>query len=239
MKAATTGTTSNYPRKHLPVLMALASLLLGVTLLRYCSTGGVPIVEPMVVLERPRVDDSATVQSVPAPSKLPDDGEVYRTAARLREASALALAAALFAADEASNRRSISGAGALVAGVRLKGLLPPGVTVTAAAMLQSDSSRLTLRFRPEPIAIEVLSFPLARENGPAIMIRIPTVDEMGQHGSVFIADRLGEIDPPSAFASITDCVRAGWIDQSFDQAEIPVAELAQLRAWLAAKHSSP
>jgi hypothetical protein len=218
-------------------MLVLAALLLAVTLLRHCSNISVPLVEPMVVLERSRVEDSTTAQTAVTPAGLPDDGEVYRTADRLREASALALVAALYAANEAAQGRSVSSADALVSGVRFAGLLPPGITGSSGAMLQSDWSRLTIRFRPEPLAIEVLSFPVAQDYGPAMMIRIPSIDPGGQHGSVFIADRLGDINPPLSFAFVTDLVHAGWVDQSFDQAEISETEQEQLRAWLAAKHS--
>src|SRR5262249_61354781 len=99
----------------------------------------------------------------------------------------------------------------------------------------SAHARLLLRFRPDPFGIEVLSFPRAREDGPALMIRIPPIGSDAEHGSVFIADRLGQIDPPVPFATISDCVRAAWIDHSFDLAEIPTPEQQQLRAWLIAK----
>ena len=103
------------------------------------------------------------------------------------------------------------------------------------AMLLSNHARLLLRFRPEPLAVEVLSFPRSREDGPALMIRIPALGNDADRGSVFIAGRLGDIDPPSPFASLADCVRAGWIDQQLDQEEIPSAEQQQLRAWLATR----
>lgn len=165
----------------------------------------------------------------------PDHGEVYRTADRLREASAIALAAALYAANEQANRHFIPDSVELISGVRSAGLVPPGMRFDARAMLLSDRSTLLIRFRPDPFAIEVLSFSHSREDGPALMIRIPGIADDGEHGSVFIADRLGDIDPPTPFAALTDCVRAGWIDQPFDQAEIPTAEQQQLRAWLGAK----
>jgi hypothetical protein len=65
------------------------------------------------------------------------------------------------------------------------------------------------------------------------MIRIPSED--GDRGSVFIADRLGDIDPPAPFASLPDCVRAGWIDHQLNQSEIPSSEQQQLLRWLARK----
>ena len=102
-------------------------------------------------------------------------------------------------------------------------------------MLLSPFGRLLLRFRSEPMAIEVIDIPHSREDGPALMIRIPGSGPDGEGGSVFIADRLGDINPPSPFASISDCVRAGWIDQPINQAETPQEQEQQLRAWLATR----
>lgn len=236
MKATQTARTHLSGRKGLLLMIVLAAMLLAVTLFRHCSNVSVPLVEPMVVLDRSQLDDSPpTLKTATKPSSLPDDGEVYRTADRLREASAVALAVALYAADEEAKHRSSRSADTLFAGVRVAGLLPPGVTEESPDMLQSGRSRLSVRFRAEPLTIEVLSFPLSREDGPAIMIRIPSLDSGGNRGSLFIADRLGDISPPAPFASLTDCVRAGWIDQSLDQTEIPEAEQQRLRAWLASR----
>jgi hypothetical protein len=223
-------------------IAAAAAVILAIALARRCSPASVPLVEPLVSIEPAQGADSHAAQTPNTAPDLPDDGEVYRTADRLREASALALAAALYAANEQANRRVIQSADALFAGIRSSGLLPPGVTGERAAMLLSNRSRLLLHFRPNPLAVEVLSLPRSREDGPALMVRIPSGDAEGQRGSVFIADRLGDVSPPAPFASLADCVRAGWIDQSFDQADIPDAQQQQLRAWLAARrprHSAP
>jgi hypothetical protein len=223
-------------RKRLLLLIAAASVLLAAIGARHCSGRDLPSLEPTVALDRSQGSDSSNDKASSVSPSLPVDGEVYRTADRLREASALALAAALYVANESTARGFSQSADALIAGVRSAGLLPPGITIDGRAMLLSDRSKLLLRFRPNPFAIEVISFPHSREDGPPLMIRIPALGSDPNRGSVFIADRLGQIDPPAPFAALVDCVRAGWIDQPFDQAEIPAAEQQQLRAWLAAKH---
>ena len=228
----TQATTLASTRKRTLLLIAGAALIPTVIIARHLSARNVPSVDPTVSLEHARGDDSSNIKTSNNPLSLPDDGEVYRTAARLREASALALAAALYAAGEQVNHRSLESADADIAGIRSFGLLPPGVTTDAPGMLHSDRSKLLLRFRREPFAIEVLSFPRSRENGPALMVRIPAIGSDGARGSVFIVDRLGDVDPPAPFASLADCVRAGWIDQSFSLVEMPEAQWQQLRNWL-------
>jgi len=231
----TSQTTASRTRLIL-VLISGAALILTVILARRCGIRSIPLVDPIVSVERQDQANPAQSKPLKAPPSLPDDGEVYRTAERLRDASALALAASLYAANERLNRHIVRSNSDLIAAVASAGLLPPGVATNAPAMLLSDHSTLLLRFRPDPLAIEVLSFPLTRDDGPALMVRIPALSDDGTRGSVFIADRLGDISPPAPFASLADCVSAGWIDQSFSEADMPQAQDQQLRAWLAAKH---
>jgi hypothetical protein len=222
-------------RKRVLLLIAAAALLVALMIARHCAGLNVLSVDPIVSLERSQPENSPAIHTASAARDLLDDGEVYRTADRLREASALTLAAGIYIANESAASRSLGSAEEVTAGVRSAGLLPPGVAPAPGAMLLSNHSRLFLRFRPEPLAVEVLSFPRSREDGPALMTRIPGLGNDADRGSVFIADRLGDIDPPPPFASLADCVRAGWIDQRIDQEEIPVAEQQQLRAWLATR----
>ena len=217
-------------RNRALLIITAAVLIPTVIVARYLATRNVASVDPNVSIERAQGDETSNIKANKS-IDLPD-GEVYRTADRLREASALALSSALYAANRQANRQFIPDADTLIAGIRSAGLLPPGITIDARAMLLSNRSKLLLRFRPDPFATEVLSFPRSREDGPALMIRIPAAANDAEHGSVFIADRLGDIDPPAAFESLTNCVRAGWIDQSFSLVETPEAQSQQLRQWL-------
>jgi hypothetical protein len=223
-------------RNRLLLIVAAAVLVPTVLVARYLATRNVESVDPNVSIERAQGDVSSNLKTSNNSIDLPD-GEVYRTADRVREASALALASALYAANGQTNRQFIPDADALIAGIRSAGLLPPGITIDARAMLLSHRSKLQLRFRPDPFATEVLSFPRSREDGPALMIRIPAAGNDAEHGSVFIADRLGDIDPPAAFDSLTNCVRAGWIDQSFSLVDMPESQWKQLRQWLTTRRS--
>jgi hypothetical protein len=222
-------------QKRRLLFIAPATLVLTILLANYLTPRNVPSVDPTVSIESAQNNDSSNQRSAQVAPNLPDDGEVYRTAERLREASAVALAAGLYVAGEQLNRRYPQSADSVIAGVRSAGLLPPGVIVDGRAMLLSPFGRLLLRFKPDPLAIEVIDLPHSREDGPALMIRIPGSGPDGERGSVFIADRLGDINLPSPFASISDCVRAGWIDQPINQAETPQEQQQQLRAWLATR----
>jgi hypothetical protein len=224
-------------QKRRLLFIAPATLVLTILLVNYLTPRNVPSVDPTVTIVRGHNDDSSNQRSTQATQNLPDNGEVYRTAERLREASAVALAAGLYVAGEQVNRRYPQSADSVIAGLRSAGLLPPGITVDGRAMLHSHFARVLLRFRSNPLAIETISVPNSREDGPGLMVRIPGSGPDGDRGSVFIADRLGDINPPSPFASITDCVRAGWIDQPINQAETPQEQQQKLRDWLATRRS--
>jgi hypothetical protein len=221
----------------IPVLIAIVALIPALMLARHFSAHGISSVDPTISLEHQQAENPSGTKALTSAATLPDTGEVYRTADRLRDASALALAATLYASNQLINKRITTNAETLIRGISSTGLLPPGISTAGRAMLLSDDSRFSLRFRPDPFAIEVLSFARSRELGPAVMVRIPSLNDDGTGGSVFIADRLGDINPPSPFAPLPECVSQGWIDQPFDQAEIPQAQEQQLRAWLAARRT--
>jgi len=231
-----TQTTALAPaQKRTLLVIAAGALILSVALVNFLAPRNVPSVDPTVSIERGQNDDSSSSRAANVAPNLPDDGEVYRTAERLREASAVALAAALYAAGEQVNRRYPQSADSVIAGLRSAGLLPPGITVDGRAMLISPFARLLLRFKLDPLGIEVIDIPHTQEAGPALMVRIPGFGPDGEHGSVFIADRLGDINLPSPFISISDCVRAGWIEQPINQADTPQEQQKQLRVWLATR----
>lgn len=224
-------------RRRLLWFVAAAGLIPTLIFARYCSSRSTLSVDPTISIERKQDAESQAALATAAEPTLPDDGEVYRTADRLREASALALGTTLRAATAQAERRTIHNAAQLIEEVTAAGLLPPQVTADRSMALHSDRSSLVLRYRSKPLAIEILSFPRSREDGPALMVRIPSSTSDADRGSIFIADRLGEIAAPEAFCSVADCVRAGWIDQPFNLAEVPEAQWQQLRGWLAIKRT--
>jgi hypothetical protein len=222
-------------RRQLLWFVATAAVIAAVLFARHCVRSGTRHVDPTVSIEH---GQNAAVIAPATPAvlpTLPDDGEVYHTADRLREASAVALAAALRSASAAAEGHTIHTAAQLLNELTSAGLLPPQVIVDRSTMLHSNLSTLMLRYRTEPLGIEILSFPHSRQDGPALMVRIPSLEGDSAGGSVFIAERLGEIAAPAPFARSSECVRQGWIDQPFNLAEVPEVQSQQLRSWLATK----
>ena len=225
------------PTRKRTLMIAAIGLLAALMLTNFLAPRSVPSVDPSISIERSQTEKASTARTGGPTAKLPDDGEVYRTADRLREASALALAATLYAATQEAERRSAGNVDSIISALGSLELLPPGITPGPPRMLLSDLSTIQLRFRPQPLALEVLSFPRAASDGPALLVRLPGSGNDGDRDSIFFAERLGEVSPPAPFASTLECVRAGWIDQPIHQIGTPEEQQQELRGWLTSRLS--
>ena len=138
------------------------------------------------------------------------DGEVARTAERIGEATALALSASLYAASEQIEGRTPRDARDLLAGIAAEKLLPPGVTPTQEGVLVSAYGSLSIRYRPAPLGVEVVSVGHRPEDGPALIVRIP--DELSDKGEtkLFIARSLSDVKIPAPFAPAAEVIALGW-----------------------------
>ena len=121
-------------------------------LAKYLAPRNVPSVDPTVSIERAQNDDTPNQRGAQAPN-LPDDGEVYRTAERLRVASAVALAAGLYVAEEQVNRRYPQSADSVIGGLRSAGCCSSHHS-RWPRHAPLAFRRVLLRFRSNPLAIE-------------------------------------------------------------------------------------
>src|SRR5947209_15922317 len=102
------------------------------------------------------------------------DGEVYRTEGRLREASAVAIAATLSGVASLTERRPVRNVNELLQDIVRRGLLPPGVELAPDRnLLVSEHSTIHVRLRTNPFAVEILSFGRERLDGAALLLRVP------------------------------------------------------------------
>jgi hypothetical protein len=138
------------------------------------------------------------------------DGEVARTADRIGEATALALSACLYAAGEQIKGRAPRGAPDLLVRIAARNLLPPGLSFTKSGGLVSAYSALSIRYRPAPLGIEVVSVGHKMEDGPALIVRIP--DELSDKGEaiLFIAGSLSSVRIPAPFAPTAEVIALNW-----------------------------
>lgn len=168
-------------------------------------------VDPRVTTEfsHRATSSSASARQTIIPTMI--DGEVARTADRIGEATALALSACLYAASEQTRGRTPRAVRDLVAGIVARGLLPPGLTFTQAeGVLGSARGRLSVRYRPIPLGIEIISIGAKPEDGPALIVRVP--DETSDKGEaqLFIANSLGGVQVPAPFAPAAEAIALGW-----------------------------
>jgi hypothetical protein len=167
------------------------------------------------------------------------DGEVYRTEGRLREASAVAIAATLSSVASLSERRPIRDVGELLRDIARRGLLPPGVElVPARNVLVSEHSTIHVRLRAEPFAVEALSLGRKRLDGPALLLRVPdTGRSKNDPPRYFYSLKLEDVRVPDAFAAPSEVLSCGWQADTF-RPEVPEGTSeAQLAAWAAEQQS--
>ena len=139
------------------------------------------------------------------------DGEVSRTADRVSEAKALAIATSLYAATEQIKGRTPRTADDLLAGVAAQNLLPPGLTIAKAeGAIVSDHGNLFVRYRPVPLGIEVLALGREARDGPALLVRVPDDNTKDGGASLFMATRISDVNIPPAFAPDSEVISAGW-----------------------------
>jgi hypothetical protein len=162
------------------------------------------------------------------------DGEVYRTEGRLREASAVVIAASLSGVARSTERRPVRTVDELLEEIAARRLLPPGVElVRERHLLVSEHSTIHIRFRPDPFAIEVVSLGRERADGPGLLLRVPDDNSASQSGRqrYFYSFRLENITVPEAFANASAVEAAGWQIDYVD-AQLPEgATPEQLAAW--------
>jgi hypothetical protein len=139
------------------------------------------------------------------------DGEVSRTADRIGEATALALASSLYAATEQIKGRAPRNVRNLLSNLATQNLLPPGLALTQTeGTLASRYSSISVRYRPAPLGIEIVSLGREPADGPALMVRVP--DEAAEKGEakLYIANSLTDVRIPAPFAPAAAVIALGW-----------------------------
>ncbi len=170
-------------------------------------------VDPRVTLDsaRPLTAAGLTTGAHPLEVVSVMDGEVSRTADRIGEATALALASSLYAATEQIKGRTPRSVRDLLSGLAARNLLPPGLAITQnEGTLTSTYGSTSVRYRPAPLGIEVVALGREPADGPALMVRVP--DEAAEKGEakLYIANRLTGVRIPAPFAPAAEVIALGW-----------------------------
>jgi hypothetical protein len=139
------------------------------------------------------------------------DGEVARTAERTGEAAALALSASIYAASEQIRGRAPQSAKDLLSRLASRSLLPPGLALTQVeGNLVSTYGNVWVRYRPEPLGVEVISIGHKPSDGPALFMRIP--DELSEKGEakLYVSGSLSAVRVPGPFSPAAEVIALGW-----------------------------
>jgi hypothetical protein len=170
-----------------------------------------------------------------SPSSLPKyrwpDSEVPRTAERLRDVSAVAIASMTFVVEGVMSGRTPHDAGEIVAGIAQRDLIPREWLTGQSGVLQMPHGTVHLRYSPASLSVEVISVPNDRVDGPAILIRLPDTENTTVGTRYFESMQLDGILYPNPFAPIPEIIAAGWQQRLFKQTQLPDTERAQLEQW--------
>ena len=171
-------------------------------------------IDPRVTMESGRDTGVEAVKGTEARRSVvvtATDGEVARTADRVGEAEALALATSLYAATQQLKGRTPRTADDLLAGVAAESLLPPRLILTGGdGALASARGSLFVRYRVAPLGIEVVSLGREPRDGPAILVRAPDENSKEGGASLFLANRVSDVSVPAAFTPAANVISAGW-----------------------------
>jgi len=162
------------------------------------------------------------------------DGEVYLTEGRLRETGALAIGASLYGVGRIAEHRPARTVNELLAGVATRGLMPPGLAlVPNEAAVASPYGMLYVRFRPQPFAVEILSVPRERKDGPCLLMRVPDIDanKATEHVRYFQATRLEGVRVPPPFALPSEIQSLGWTAEKMRASQPNDVDAQRLVAW--------
>jgi hypothetical protein len=219
-------------RHKLPLVTTavIIALIIGMRFASSVLTDDIGSVDPRVtlppnqmqeILERQRRQQVQAFISV-------SEGEVSRTEERIREVTALALSASLFAATESLSHRLPASDRALLFGVQKAGLLPPGMQlVENSKLVSSERGTLHVRYHPEPLCIEVVSIGRERADGPMLLLRVPSMiarkDET-RDVVLYMATRLDEITIPQPFASEAQIITLGFAPEPLRAATLPALD---------------
>jgi hypothetical protein len=219
-------------RHKLPLITTavIIALIMGTRFVSSVFTSDIGGVDPRITLPQNQVQEirerqrRQQVQAFVSVS----EGEVSRTEERICEATALALSVSLFAATESLSHRLPASDRALLSGVQKAGLLPPGMQlIDNSVLVSSVRGTLQLRYRPEPLCIEVVSVGRERTDGPVLLLRVPSMIS-GQAETrdvvLYMATRLDEITIPQPFASEAQIITLGFAPEPLRAATLPALD---------------
>src|SRR2546427_12494901 len=111
-----------------------------------------------------------TSNQPPAMYRWPDS-EVPRTAERLRDLTAVSIAASTYLAESALAGHPARNAGEITVAITRRQLVPTEWLTNQPGVLQTTHATLHIRYSANKLSVEVISMPSEGADGPALLIR--------------------------------------------------------------------
>src|SRR6185369_2029122 len=159
------------------------------------------------------------------------DSEVPRTAERLRDVTAVAIAASTSVIEGSLRGRIPRDTAELVAYIAERQLIPVDWLASEPGVLQTPRGTIYLRYLPKDLMVKVISAPRDRKDGPAILIRLPDSENTSVGARYFESTQLDAIIYPAPFAPIAEIIASGWQPRLFRETQIPDDQRANLEQW--------
>ena len=131
------------------------------------------------------------------------DSEVPRTAERLRDVTAVSVAASSYVVEGAMTGHTPRDANEILAGIARRQLIPQEWLTNEPGVLRMPFGTVHLRYSPSSLTVEIVAVPNERRDGPAILIRIPDQENTGVGPRYFESMQLDGIVYPDPFRA--DC----------------------------------
>ena len=214
--------------KSLIIVGATLLIVLGLRLGSYVSSYWIGSVDPRIRLQENNPQQIAEKQHQLQASAFfaVADGEVSRTEARIREATALASAAGIYTSSEVIRQRQPQSATSLLSDLSRAQLMPPGMSpMESSSQVVTQYSRLILRYRLEPLSIEVLSIGKLSLDGPALLIRLETNGKANAerpNAVLYVATTLAVRTAPPDFAPEAQLIALGFAPEPLRATKLTV-----------------
>jgi hypothetical protein len=222
---------------HVIVLVTAFAVAGGLILLRWIAARRQQVTA-RVEVAAPQIEDAAHKASAsPLPRALPN-GEVERTAARVREVSALVMGLTLLAVQDAIAGHPAPSSEALTERFVARQLLPPTIRQSSVrAVLESETAVLYVRYRVEPLALEVVSLGRTPDDGAPIIGRIVTGRD--EHSALFIARQSNGATLPDPFLPAAQVIALNWSAEPWRERAFASQELEQMQHALRTTQNKP
>src|SRR6185369_406544 len=159
-------------------------------------------------------------QPSPASNYRWPNGEVPRTVERLRDVTAVAIAASTCLVEESLHGRIPRDADEIITGIDQRKLIASGWRTDEPGVLRTSHATIHLRYSPRNLIVELISVPNERIDGAAILLRIPDSENTAVGTRYFESMQLDGIVYPRPFAPIADIIASGWQPRLFKQSQI-------------------